>query len=113
MNEALASIFDESAKAPGALGCGVRLPDRTSRVRSFSRECPDESIEKVLLHLAGTVAFLSSQDLVGHHLRWTFAGGKLHVAIRNDGALFCILARKDAGQTEFFEHLLGKFLATT
>ena len=112
MNEALASIFEECAKAPGALGCGVRLPDRTSRVRSFDRECPGESIEKALLHLTSTVALLSSQDLVGHHLTWAFAAGKLHVAIRNDGALFCLAVRKDAGGVEFCEGMLGKFLAT-
>lgn len=112
MNEALASLFDESARAPGALGCGARLPDRTSRVRSFDPGCPDAALEKALLHLTGTVALLSSQDLVGQRLRWTFVNGQLHIAIRPDGALFCLAARRDAAPPETIDRLLEKFLAS-
>lgn len=112
MNQALASLFDECANAPGALGCGVRLPDRTNRVRSFDPGFPNESLEKALLHLASSVAILDGQDLVGGQFVWTFAGGHLHVATRNDGALFCLVTRKETGAREFFDRVLAHFLAS-
>ena len=68
MNEALASLFDNCATAPGALGCGLRLPDRTSRVRSFHADCPNDSLEKAMLHLASASALLASHDLAGRRV---------------------------------------------
>jgi hypothetical protein len=112
MNQALASLFEECANAPGALGCGVRLPDRTNRVRSFDRDFPDQALEKALLHLASSVAILDGQDLVGGQFVWAFAGGSLYVATRNDGALFCLVTRKESGAREFFDGILAHFLAS-
>jgi hypothetical protein len=112
MNEALARLFDDSAAAPGALGCGVRLPDRTSRVRSFHPDCPPESLEKVLLHLTSAAALLAGHDLSGHRLVWTFTGGKLFTTTRPDGALFCLVTRAGADAAEFFDQLAAGFPAT-
>ena len=113
MNEALASLFDNCATAPGALGCGLRLPDRTSRVRSFHADCPNDSLEKAMLHLASASALLASHDLAGRRVAWTFANGKLFVTSRPDGALFCLItqAKTDAG--EFFDQLAAQFAVTT
>lgn len=111
MNEPLAQLFDECAAAPGALGCGLRLPDRTSRVRSFASDCPGEALEKTLLHLGGAVTLLAGHDLAGHRLAWTFAGGRLLAATRADGALFCLATRAEADPGEFFNRLVEKFLA--
>ncbi len=113
MNEPLARLFDDSAAAPGALGCGLRLPDRTSRVRSFHADCTNEALEKAMLHLASASALLASHDLAGHRIAWTFANGKLFITARPDGALFCLVtqAKTDAG--EFFDRLATQFAVTT
>lgn len=112
MNEALARLFDDCAAAPGALGCGVRMPDRTSRVRSFQPDCPNESLEKALLHLTSATALLASHDLAGRRIAWTFTGGKMFITTRPDGALFCLVtqAKMDAG--EFFDRLAAQFAVT-
>lgn len=111
MNEALASLFQECALVPGALGCGVRLPDRTSRVRSFDRECEEAGLEKSLIHLYSATTILAGNDLAAWQFVWVFANGQLLVAVRNDGALFCLAARKSAGAKEHFQKLVPKFLA--
>lgn len=110
MNEPLAHIFNECASAPGAFGCGVRLPDRTSRVRSFHPECTGESLEKTLLHLTSATSMLASHDLAGHRMAWTFAGGKLFVTTRNDGALFCLITRGGADAADFFDQMTTRFV---
>ena len=112
MNEALASLFDECAAVSGALGCGVRLPDRTSRVRSFHADCSNESLEKIMLHLTSASALLASHDLAGHRVAWTFANGKLFITARPDGALFCLLTQAKAEAGEFFDRLAAKFAVT-
>ncbi len=112
MNQALASLFDECATAPGALGCGVRLPDRTNRVRSFDDECGEAAIEKSLIHLFGATTILASNDLVARQFCWGFATGQLLIAIRDDGALFCLITRKTAGAKEHFQQLVPKFFAS-
>jgi hypothetical protein len=111
MNQALASVFEECASAPGALGCGVRLPDRTNRTRSFSHECDDTAIEKTLVHLYGATTILAGNDLAARQFVWGFASGQLLIAIRDDGALFCLITRKTAGAKEHFQQLVPKFLA--
>ena len=113
MNESLARLFNDCAAAPGALGCGLRLPDRTSRVRSFHADCPNESLEKVMLHLAGASTLLASHDLVGHRVAWTFANGKLFVTSRPDGALFCLITQAKTDASEFFDQLVAQFAVTT
>jgi len=113
VNEPLAYLFNDSAGAPGALGCGIRLPDRTSRVRSFSADCPNESLEKVLLHLTSASALLASHDLAGHRIAWTFANGKLFITTRPDGALFCLVTQAKTDASEFFDQLAAQFAVTT
>ena len=110
MNQALARLFDDSAATPGALGCGVRLPDRTSRVRSFHADCSNESLEKALLHLTSSASLLVSHDLAGQRLAWTFATGKIFATTRPDGALFCLVTRAKADTGEHFNELAAQFL---
>ena len=112
MNEALAHIFNACASAPGAFGCGVRLPDRTSRVRSFHADCTNEALEKALLHLTSATSMLASHDLAGHRMACTFTGGKLFVTTRADGALFCLLTRGGAEAGEFFDQMIARFLVS-
>jgi len=111
MNEPLAQLFDDCGAAPGALGCGVRLPDRTSRIRSFHKDCPGEALEKALLHLTSAVSLLAGHDLAGQRLVWTFAGGRLFTTTRPDGALFCLVTQAGADVGEFFDRRAAQFLA--
>lgn len=110
MNEPLAHIFTDCASAPGAFGCGVRLPDRTSRVKSFHPDCTTESLERALLYLTNATAMLSGHDLAGHRTVWTFATGKLFVTTRTDGALFCLITRGGADAGDFFDQMIARFL---
>ncbi len=112
MNETLARFFDDCAAVPGALGCGVRLPDRTSRVRSFHADYSKESLERALLHLNSATALLSSHDLSGHRITWTFTGGNLLVTTRPDGALFCLFTGPRVVAGEFFDGLAAEFLVS-
>lgn len=111
MNQALASLFQECGLAPGAMGCGVRLPDRTNRVRSFDSDCTEAALEKSLIHLYSATTILAGNDLAARQFVWAFAGGQLLIAIRDDGALFCLATRKTAGAREHFQQLVPKFLA--
>lgn len=113
MNDHLTRLFESSSTAPGALGCGVRLPDRTSRVCSYHKDYPNESLEKMLLHLANATALMASHDLAGHQLIWKFTNGRMFVATRSDGALFCLVTRAGVGAGEFFDQMTAQFIATT
>ncbi len=112
MNEALAHIFSDCASAPGAFGCGVRLPDRTSRVKSFHPDCTTGALEKTLLHLTSAASMLASHDLAGHRMAWQFTGGKLFVTTRADGALFCLITRGGADAGDFFNQMTARFLVS-
>jgi len=111
MSEALAHLFDDCAAAPGALGCGVRLGNRTCLVRSHDRNCTDEALEKSLHHLADAAGLVAGHGLAARRLAWTFASGKALVTTRADGALFVLLTRADADAGEFFDRMTSKFLA--
>jgi len=109
MNEALAHLFKDCASAPGALGCVVRLPDRTNRVCSYRKDCPAETLEKTILHLANAAALLANHDLTAQRLAWTFAGGRIFAAIRADGAIFSLVTQTDANAIEFFDRMILQF----
>jgi hypothetical protein len=109
MNEALTHLFKDCASAPGALGCGVRLPDRISHVCSYHKSCPAETLEKTILHLANASALLATHDLTAQRLAWTFAAGRIFVAIRPDGAIFSLVTRTDANAIEFFDRMTLQF----
>ena len=110
MNELFASLFEACAAAPGALGCGVCLPNHARCVRSYHQDCTNASLEKTLLDLSGAVALLAGHDLTGHRLAWTFATGKIFLATRPDGALFCLVTRAKADAGEFFDQMTAQFL---
>jgi hypothetical protein len=109
MSETLNHLFRDCAAAPGALGCGVRLPDRTNHVRSHHQDCSNEALEKTLIHLANVTALLAGHDLAAQRLAWTFAGGRIFVAIRPDGAVFSLVTRADANAVEFFDRMVFQF----
>lgn len=109
MNEALLQFLQDCATAPGALGGGIRLPDRTHQVRSYHPSCPAETLEKTILHLAHSLALLSSHDLTAQRLAWTFAGGRILVAIRPDGAVFSLVTKSETATIDFFDQLALRF----
>lgn len=109
MNEVIDHLFQDCAAAPGALGCGVRLPDHTSHVRSFHQSCSDETLEKIILHLANASALLASHDLTAQRLAWTYANGRIFVAVRPDGAIFSLVTKTDANAIEFFDRMTLQF----
>jgi hypothetical protein len=109
MNEALAHFFEDCTVAPGALGCGARLPDRTCLVRSYAPSCTAESLEKSLHHLADATSLFAGHGLASNLLAWTFATGRLYVAARPDGALFVLVTRADVDAGEFFSEVAGRF----
>jgi hypothetical protein len=111
MNEALNQLLKDCAAAPGVIGCGVRLPDRTTHVRSHDRDCSKEALEKNLVHLANATALLINHDFAAQRISWTFAGGRIFVAIRPDGALFSLVTRVDAKAGEFFDRMTLQFLS--
>jgi hypothetical protein len=110
-NEALELLLTDCAGAPGALGCGVRLPDRSSHVRSHSPSCSKESLERNLVHLANVTTLLAGHDLAAQRLAWTFAGGRIFVAIRPDGAIFSLITQTDAKAVEFFDRMTFQFFS--
>lgn len=109
MNEALEHLFQDCASAPGALGCGVRLPNRTSHVRSYHPDYPREILEKTILHLSNASALLASHDLTAQRLAWTFSNGRIFLATRPDGACFSLVTRSDASAIEFFDRMTLQF----
>jgi len=109
MNETLAHLFEDCAAAPGALGCGVRLPDHTCHVRSLHPDWPNEALEKTLLHLANAASLLASHDIAAQRLAWTFAQARIFVAIRPDGAIFGLVTQSEASAVEFFDRMTFQF----
>ena len=109
MNEALDHLFKDCAAAPGALGCGVRLPDRTSHVCSLHPDCTKEALEKTLNHLANATTLLAGHELAAQRLAWTFSNGRIFVAIRPDGAIFSLVTQADANAVEFFDRMTFQF----
>lgn len=109
MNEALAHLFEDCALAPGALGCGVRLPDRTCLAGVYAPECTKEMLEKSLHHLADATGLFAGHGLAANLLAWTFASGKLYVATRPDGALLVLVIRAEVEAGEFFSQIAARF----
>ena len=109
MNEALLNLLSDCATAPGALGCGVRMPDRTNHISSYHPDYPVEAIEKTLLHLANATALLASHELAAQRLAWTFSGGRIFVAIRPDGAIFSMVTRGETSGVAFFDRMTFQF----
>jgi hypothetical protein len=112
MNQALIQLLKDCAAAPGALGGGIRLPDRTHQVCSYHSSCPSETLEKMILHLAHTLALLSSHDFKAQRLVWTFSGGRIMVAIRPDGAVFSLVTKNDTTTLDFFDQIARQFYST-
>src|SRR5665213_3253362 len=108
MNEALKHFLEDCLSAPSALGCGVRLADRSNHVSSFHQGYPEAAMEKTMLHLANAMALLSNQDMAGQRLAWSFASGKIHVATRPDGALFCLVTLNNEHAIEFFDRMVHR-----
>ena len=111
MNEALDQLLKECAAAPGALGSGVRLPDRTNHVCSHHRDCSKEALEKTLIHLANATSLLAGHDLAAQRLAWTFSNGRIFVAIRPDGALFGLVTQTNTDAVEFFDRMTFQFFS--
>jgi hypothetical protein len=109
MNPALSQLLKDCAAAPGALGGGIRLPDRSHQVCSYHASCPAETLEKMMLHLAHTLALLSSHDFATRRLGWAFSEGRILVAIRPDGAVFSLVMKNDAAATDFFDRIASQF----
>ena len=111
MNETVIRLLDDCVASPGVLGCGVRLPDRTCRVRCCHVDCPESALERAMSHLANSTVLLASYGLAGHRLVWKFSGGTLLAGSRPDGALFCLVTQTGLDLGEFFDQTAARILA--
>jgi len=110
MSSALHQWLAGCGRAPGALGCGVQLPDHTSVSRSFSEGFPPSHLDEALRCLAEVAPVFSGHGLFPRWLTWSFESGQLRVAVRPDGAMFALAVQANspaagnlaAFTTEFF-----------
>jgi hypothetical protein len=111
MSKALHTWLDGLDEIPGVLGCGLRLPDRSSAARSWSDTCPKETVEKVLRHGLDVMEVLRARRLPAGRLRWLFTEALVYCEQRRDGACLCLISTHDPwlGEGEAVTLLIGEF----
>jgi len=107
------SWLEQRGCRPGVLVCGICLPDKTHLSRSGGDSFPLDNIEKIFQQLAEFLRSLGQSQLGATRLRWSFAHGQLHWAVRPDNvSLFLFMpgdpSTSDRSQTDLvIDEFLG------
>jgi len=109
MNPALDQWLASCARAPGTLGCGVQLPDRTCVSRSFKEGFPQTHLDETLRCLAGLAPVFSGHGLFPRWFTWNFEAGELRVVVRPDGALLGLVVEPGSAAAGKLATLTGEF----
>ncbi|GEM_PF-6464096 len=65
--------------------CCVRLPSGECNVQIAGTEPANEDFCRAMKHISDLVPLMVQQRLLPGQIVWTFVGGKLYYAVRNDG----------------------------
>jgi len=110
MNPALDQWLASCARAPGALGCGVQLSDRTCVSRSFNASIPQSHLDETLRCLAEATPVFSGHGLFPRWFTWAFESGELRVIVRPDGAVCLFAVENNSPAAKNLEVITGEFL---
>jgi hypothetical protein len=110
MNDTLQKWLVSDAIAPGMLGCGALLPDRTCLSYSFNETCTREQLDSMLHQLAETMALLASNGLASRRLTWAFEQGRVLLVARPDGLLLGLATQSNTEAAQNVDRLAADFL---
>jgi hypothetical protein len=104
--------LEKTAQYSGVLACGVRLPNKSSSVKTYHESFPEARIGELLQCLTEVAFTLRNSKVGGARLRWIFANGQIYSARRPDGATAVLATGKDPAASAI-EELFADFLAMT
>jgi hypothetical protein len=110
MNPALDQWLASCDRAPGALGCGVQLPDRACVSRSFKEGFPQTHLDETLRCLAELSPVFAGQGLFPRWFTWAFEAGQMRVVLRPDGAVFVLAVQNHSEAARNLEAITTEFL---
>lgn len=110
MNPALDQWLASCARAPGTLGCGVQLADRTCVSRSFNEGFPQTHLDETLRCLAELNPVFSGHGLFPRWSTWSFEAGELRVILRPDGAVCALAVQNNSPAAKNLETITREFL---
>ncbi|EEF60793.1 hypothetical protein [Pedosphaera parvula] len=111
MHEEIQNWLGEKIKISGVLACGVRFPDRKTYTRNQSAQFEPVALENACRCLADTFQVIHSNHFAVEHLRWIFGGYFVYGSMRDDGACFSFITRREDSplKTDAVNHLLEEF----
>ena len=111
MSAPLREWLEDLQEHPGVLACAIRLPDRSTAVRSWSSEYSREILEQVARQITDTREVLQVSSLPNPRQRWMFEKGVIYSEIREDGTCLCLATTHQPwlGEGEMIMDLLDGF----
>lgn len=109
MNEMVQSWIERAAVRPGVLACGVRLADRSIRVKTHRADLTESQVTRAIRDVSETVYALQQNQIVAGRLRWAFENGHLHCVIKPGGVLAALLVHEETADPAGIERLLLEF----
>jgi hypothetical protein len=96
MSDSTDNWMEQALAIPGALGCAVRLADRTMRMREGDAAFSRDRLQQILRKLADATFLLQQSQVMPERLHWTFEEAELWCLIRPRGVMALIVAAKGA-----------------
>ncbi len=111
-NAALESWLTKNALLKGDFGYGLRLPDGSTRGRSYSPVVPETAMENVLRCANDTFQVVASHKQPASRLKWTFQKALLYCLRRKDGIVLALFVdtNEDKVAISDLQLLLNRFL---
>lgn len=95
MKETVNRWFETVAAVRGVLACGVRHPDKTSVIRSWSVAYAEGALEQAWRCVGDTYQVLKLNHLPDERMRWVYERALLYCERRKDGTCLGIFTARD------------------